>query len=118
MQGVCYTRYIRFSPRKIAQVLKVIRGKNLVEVFNILDNINKSCAVDIKKAIKSALNNAGGLREPHRFYLKTCFVTKGPYMKRIMPRAFGRAALYTRKTAHLTVVVSDELSEKKTLTRS
>lgn len=108
MQGVCYARYLRYSPRKIAQVLKIIRGKNVADVFNILDNINKACSVDIKKAIKSALANAGGLKEPYRFYLKECYVTKGPYMKRVMPKAFGRAALYTRKTAHLTVVVSDE----------
>lgn len=108
MEGTCIARFIRYSPRKIAQVLKIIRGKSVDEVFRILDNVNKSCSLDIKKAVKSALANAGGLREPHRFYLKTCYVTKGPYMKRIMPRAFGRAALYTRKTAHLTVVVSDQ----------
>ncbi len=112
MEGVCHARFIRYSPRKIAQVLKLIRGKNIVDVFNILDNINKSCVVDIKKTIKSALVNAGGIKEPYRFYLKTCFVTKGPYYKRIMPKAFGRAALYTRKTAHLTVVVSDEKIDK------
>lgn len=108
MEGVSHARYIRYSPRKIAQVLKIIRGKNVVDVFNILDNLRKSCSTDIKKTIKSALVNAGGLKEPHRFYVKSCFVTKGPYYKRIMPKAFGRAALYTRKTAHLTVVVSDE----------
>ncbi|MCS7151983.1 MAG: 50S ribosomal protein L22 [Endomicrobia bacterium] len=113
MQGVCIARYIRYSPRKIAQVLKIIRGKNVAEVFKILDNVNKSCSLDIKKAVKSALANAGGLKEPHKFYLSTCYVTKGPYMKRIMPRAFGRAALYTRKTAHLTVVVSDRLEKSK-----
>lgn len=108
MEGICYDRYIRYSPKKIAQVLKIIRGKNVVDVFNILTNIKKSCADEIKKAVKSALANAGGSKEPYRFYLKTCFVTKGPYYKRIMPRAFGRAALYTKKTAHLTVIVSDE----------
>ncbi len=108
MQGVCYARYLRHSPKKIAQVLKLIRGKSVAKSFNILDNINKSCAEAIKKAIKSALANVGGLKNPDKFYVKTCYVTKGPYMKRIMPKAFGRAALYTRKTAHLTVVVSDE----------
>ncbi len=108
MEGVCHTRYIRYSPRKIAQVLKIIRGKNVANVFNILDNINKSCSLEIKKSIKSALANAGGLKEPYKFYIKDCYVTKGPYLKRIMPRAFGRAALYTRKMAHLVVVVSDE----------
>jgi large subunit ribosomal protein L22 len=112
MEGICYARYLRYSPRKIAQVLKIIRGKNVEQVFNILDNINKACSVDIKKAIKSALANAGGLKTPYKFYLKECYVTKGPYMKRIMPKAFGRAALFTRKTAHLTVVVSDEIPKK------
>ena len=113
MEGVCYARYIRYSPRKIAQVLKIIRGKNVVNVFNILDNINKSCCLEIKKAIKSALANAGGLKEPYKFYVKECFVTKGPYLKRIMPKAFGRAALFTRKMAHLTVVVSDEKKQAR-----
>ncbi|MCS7231133.1 MAG: 50S ribosomal protein L22 [Elusimicrobiota bacterium] len=108
MEGISYSRYIRYSPRKITQVLKVIRGKNVVEAFRILDNINKSCSLDIKKTIKNALNNAGALRSPEKFYIKSCYVTKGPYLKRIMPKAFGRAALFTRKTAHLTVIVSDE----------
>ncbi|MFN3551198.1 MAG: 50S ribosomal protein L22 [Endomicrobiia bacterium] len=112
MQGICHARYIRYSPRKIAQVLKIIRGKKVSEVFNILNNINKSFVEDLKKSIKSALSNAKGLKEPDKFYLTQCYVTKGPYMKRIMPKAFGRAALFTRKTAHLTVVVSNEYNKK------
>lgn len=108
MEGVCYARYIRYSPRKVAQVLKIIRGKKVIDAYRMLDNINKSCSLDIKKAIKSALNNAGALKFPDKFYVKECYVTKGPYFKRIMPKAFGRAALFTRKTAHLTVVVSDK----------
>lgn len=108
MQGVCHARYIRYSPRKIAQVLKIIRGKKVSDVFNILNNINKSFVEDLKKTIKSALANAKGLKEPDKFYITQCYVTKGPYMKRVMPKAFGRAALFTRKTAHLTVVVSNQ----------
>lgn len=108
VEGLCKAKYIRYSPKKVAQVLKLIRGKSILEVYNILDNINKSCALDIKKSIKSALSNVRAASTPEKFYLKECYVTKGPYYKRIMPRAFGRAALYTRKTAHLTVVVSDE----------
>ncbi len=112
MEGVCHARYLRYSPRKIAQVLKLIRGKPIPVVFNILNNINKACVVDIKKSIKSALSNIRATGSLDKFYLKECYVTKGPYYKRVMPMAFGRAALYTRKTAHLTVVVSDEKKVK------
>ncbi len=107
MQGIAHARYIRYSPKKIAQVLKIIRGKKVSDVFNILENINKSFVEDLKKTIKSALANAGGLKQPDKFYLKECYVTKGPYLKRVMPKAFGRAALFSRKMAHLTVVLSD-----------
>jgi large subunit ribosomal protein L22 len=113
MQGVCHGRFIRYSPKKIAQVLKIIRGKKVSDVFNILNNINKSFVDDLKKAIKSALSNAKGLKEPDKFYLTQCYVTKGPYLKRIMPKAFGRAALFTRKMTHLTVVVSNEKNKKE-----
>lgn len=108
MEGICKARFVRCSPRKIAQVLKIVRGKSVSSVFNILSTVNKSSSEIIYKAVKSALANAKGLNSPEKFFVKKCFVTKGPYYKRIMPRAFGRAALYTRKTAHLTVVVSNE----------
>ncbi len=110
MEGVCHAKYIRYSPRKVAQVLKIIRGKKVSDVFNILDNINKSFVEDLKKTVKSALANAGGIKQPDKFFVKECYVTKGPYLKRVMPKAFGRAALFTRKMAHLTVVVSDKLN--------
>jgi large subunit ribosomal protein L22 len=108
MEGICKARYVRCSPKKIMQVLKVVRGKKVSEAFNILENLNKSASEIIYKAIKSALSNAKGLKSPDKYFVKQCFVTKGPYFKRIMPRAFGRAAMFTRKTAHLTVVVSDK----------
>ncbi len=112
MEGICKAKFVRCSPIKIAQVLKIIRKKSVAEVFNILNHLNKSSSDIIKKAVKSALSNAKGLKSPDKYFVKTCFVTKGPYYKRIMPRAFGRAATFTRKTAHLTVVVSDEKIKK------
>ncbi|MCX7956645.1 MAG: 50S ribosomal protein L22 [Endomicrobia bacterium] len=108
MESIAKAKFIRYSPRKISQVLKLIRGKKISDAYKILDYINKSCSLDIKKTIKSALSNAGGIKTPDKFFIKSCYVTKGPYIKRIMPKAFGRAALFTRKMAHLTVVVSDQ----------
>ncbi|MEN3013297.1 MAG: 50S ribosomal protein L22 [Endomicrobiia bacterium] len=113
MEGIAHARYIRYSPRKIAQVLKLVRGKKVSDAFRILDNVKKSCSLEIKKTIKSALSNAGALKSPEKFYVKTCYVTKGPFLKRIMPKAFGRAALFTRKTSHLTIIVSDQKNFKR-----
>ncbi|MFQ3675821.1 MAG: 50S ribosomal protein L22 [Endomicrobiia bacterium] len=108
MEGICKAKFVRCSPIKIMQVLRIIRRKKVIDAFNILKNLNKSSSEIIYKAIKSALANAKGLKSPDKYFVKQCFVTKGPYFKRIMPRAFGRAAMFTRKTAHLTVVVSDK----------
>ena len=108
MEAKAITRYARYSPKKVAQILKLIRKKRVDEVFAILKFLNKGCVDLVEKTLKSALANAGGLREPFRFYIKECWVNKGPYLKRIRPRAFGRANIYTRKMCHLTIIVSDE----------
>jgi large subunit ribosomal protein L22 len=108
MQGKCDSRYLRHAPRKVAQVLKIIRGRTVSDAMQILGNTGKSCSDAIRKALASALANANGAKSPERFRVAQCYVNRGPFMKRMMPRARGSAAMFTRKTSHITVVVSDE----------
>ena len=107
MEAVAHARYARYSPKKVAQVLNLIRNKRVDKAFAILQFTPKSASEIVMKTLKSALSNAGGLKTPYKFYVKECWVNKGPYLKRIRPRAFGRADIYTRKTCHLTIIVSD-----------
>jgi len=102
-------RYQRYSPRKVNQILDVIRNKPVPEAFKILRFIPKSAKILVEKTLKSAVSNAGKLKTfGQGFFIKECYATQGPSLKRWRARAFGRAAPYKHRTTHLTIVISDE----------
>jgi len=117
MEATAYSRFQRYGTRKVAQVLKEIRGKSVLEAEQILPMVPRACAVMIDKAVKSAAANlaikagrAGRTLVPAQVYIKQCWSDMGPmgHMKRVMPGPMGRANTFRRKVCHLTVVVSDE----------
>lgn len=117
MEATAYARFQRFGTRKVAQVLREIRGKSVLEAEQILPTVPRVCATMIDKAVKSAAANlavkasrAGRQLVPANVYIKQCWSDMGPmgHMKRVMPGPMGRANTFRRKVCHLTVVVSDE----------
>ncbi|MGB9668177.1 MAG: 50S ribosomal protein L22 [Thermosulfidibacteraceae bacterium] len=105
-------RYARISPRKARVVADLIRGKNVDEAFTILKFTPKKGARIIEKLLKSAVSNAE--RSPHivdvdSLYIKTIYVNEGPMLKRIRPRAMGRAYLIRKRTSHIYI----ELDERR-----
>jgi large subunit ribosomal protein L22 len=100
------------SPRKMRVVANLVRGKNVGEALNELHFMPKKAAGIIAKAVHSAASNAdeksGGTVDIDNLTITTIMVDGGPIMKRWMPRAMGRANRINNRTAHLTVVVSDE----------
>ncbi|MBI3551944.1 MAG: 50S ribosomal protein L22 [Elusimicrobia bacterium] len=117
MEAIAYSRFQRFGTRKVAQVLKEIRGKSVLEAEQILPLVPRACGVMIEKALKSAAHNlsikagrAGKTLVPQNVFVKECWSTMGPMgqMKRVMPAPMGRANTFKRKVSHLTIVVSDE----------
>ena len=103
-------KHIRISPRKVKIVLDLIRGKDTDTAMAILKNTNKIAAESLVKLLKSAVANA-----EHNFHMDAsnlvvseCFVCPGPTLKRVMPRAQGRAFRINKRTSHVTLVVKEK----------
>ncbi|MCR5226874.1 MAG: 50S ribosomal protein L22 [Eubacterium sp.] len=101
--------YARVSVTKACFVLDAIRGKNVNEALAILKYNNRKGSTVIYKLLQSAVANAennNGLKADN-LYVAECFANKGPTMKRIHPRAQGRAYRIEKKTSHITVVLDE-----------
>ncbi|OGR83325.1 MAG: 50S ribosomal protein L22 [Elusimicrobia bacterium RIFCSPLOWO2_01_FULL_54_10] len=108
MQALAKEKFIRFAPRKVNQVLSLVRKKSVPEALSLLRFVPKSCTTMVGKTIKSAAANAGDLKgENPNLKISQAWVGVGPVLKRMRAHAMGRGSQYKRKTCHLTVVVSD-----------
>jgi len=103
-------RHLRVSPFKARQVADLVRGKEVEEALGILRYTNKKSAPIIFKVLKSAIANA-----EHNFdmdsgnlYISEIYVDEGPTLKRMRPRAYGRADVRRHRTSHVTVVVREK----------
>ena len=102
--------YARVSVTKACFVLDAIRGKDVTTALGILDYNNRYASIVIYKLLKSAVANAennNGLKADD-LYVAECFANKGPTMKRIHPRAQGRAYRIEKRTSHITVVLDEK----------
>ena len=122
MEATAHARFQRYGTRKVAQVLKEIRGKSVLEAERLLPMIPRICSTMITKTVRSAAANlvtqsarAGRKVDAEKVYIKECWSTMGPMgnMKRMLPAPQGRAYTFKRKVCHLTVVVSDERAAGK-----
>jgi large subunit ribosomal protein L22 len=102
-------KYVRISPRKVRIVMDLIRNKNLKEVYGILKYTPKAASPILHKLIKSAQANAEVKNlNQDTLILSEAYANQGPTLKRIMPRAQGRAARIHKRTSHITVVLKEE----------
>jgi len=105
------SRYIRTSAQKAGLVLDLIRGKDVNKALATLKFARKSVAEDIHKLLQSAIANAtqkdgfGG--DVDRLFVSACYADQGPSQKRVRPAPMGRAYRVLKRTAHLTVKVSE-----------
>lgn len=115
IQAQATARYVRTSAQKAKLVLDQIRGRDVNAALAILRFTPKSVARDIEKVLRSAVANAhqregfGG--DPDRLYVSACYADQGPSMKRIRPAPMGRAFRVLKRTAHLTVQVTERPAE-------
>lgn len=102
-------RYIRVSPRKARLVVDLIRGKTVGEALTILQYSPQVAARYVEKVLRSAVANAEHNHQVRRFEeLRVgAVVDGGPVLKRIQPRAMGRAFWIRHRTAHITVTLSE-----------
>ena len=104
-------RYVRTSAQKAGLVMDLIRGHDVNMALATLQFTRKGIGHDIAKVLRSAVANAqqkegfGG--DVDRLYVSACYANQGPSMKRIRPAPMGRAFRVLKRTAHLTVRVSE-----------
>ena len=104
-----YLKYARISPRKVEIVLDLIRNQDADKAMAILKHTPKAACEDLQKLLKSAMANAENNKnmDTSRLYVAECFVCPGPILKRIRPRAQGRAFRIDKKTSHVTLVLKE-----------
>lgn len=109
MEAKATLRYARISPRKVAIVCDLIRGKSVAQATGILMTTPKAASELLLKLLKSAAANAENNHQmdPEKLYVSTTFATPGPIIKRIQPRAQGRAYRINKRTSHITVAVAE-----------
>ena len=101
--------YARVSVQKACFVLDAIRGKNVQDALAILTYNPRYASSVIKKLLESAIANAennNGMNAEN-LYVAACFANKGPTMKRVKPRAQGRAYRIEKRMSHITVVLDE-----------
>ncbi|RRD95663.1 50S ribosomal protein L22 [Clostridiales bacterium COT073_COT-073] len=101
--------FARVSPTKANFVLKAIRGKKVGQALGILAYNSRYGAEVIGKLLRSAVANAennNGM-DVNRLYIEEAYANQGPIMKRIRPRAQGRAFRIEKKTSHITIVLNE-----------
>ncbi len=111
VQAHATAKYIRTSAQKAGLVMDLIRGRDVNAALATLRFARKSVAKDIEKVLRSAIANAtlkegfGG--DVERLFVEACYANQGPSQKRIRPAPMGRAFRVVKRTAHLTVRVTE-----------
>ena len=115
VQAHATAKYIRTSAQKAGLVMDLIRGRDVNTALATLKFARKSVARDIEKVLRSAIANAtqkdgfGG--DVERLFVNACYANQGPSQKRIRPAPMGRAFRVVKRTAHLTVEVTEKPSK-------
>ena len=113
MEAFAKTNFARFAPRKVNQVLSLIRKKPVEKAFEILSFTPKASCDLISNTLRSAVANSGHLKNMGHLSVKEAWVGQGPVLKRMRPGPMGRGMPYKRKMCHITVVVTDAIPIKK-----
>ena len=109
MEARAVGKYIRISPQKVRLVADVVRGMNADKAITTLKFMPKKGAGILRQVIESAVANAtqdDGV-DVDNLFIKTITVDGGPSLKRIRPRAMGRATKIIKRTSHITVILDE-----------
>lgn len=113
MQAVSRQSFVRVTPRKMRIVADIVRGRSCNEALSMLRFVPKAASPYLAKAIKAAVASAAQQADDPKFDPDTLRISEirvdeGVKMKRMRPRARGRADIRRRRTSHLTVKVSNQ----------
>lgn len=106
---------VRISPRKVAVVAALVRGRTVEEALTILEHTPRRSALAVSKVIASAKANADHNHgyKPASLRITEISVTHGARIKRYRPAAHGRALPFVRRSSHIRVVVDGDIREVK-----
>jgi len=109
MEVSAIAKRLRITAQKARLVADQVRGKPVAEALDILNFSSQKGAGLVKKVLESAIANAENNEgaDVDELRVHRIFVDEGVTMKRIMPRAKGRADRISKRTSHITVTVSD-----------
>lgn len=101
--------YARIPAQKACFVLDAIRGKDVETALGILAYNPRYASSVIKKLLESAIANAenNNHMSAEKLYIAECYANQGPTMKRVQPRAQGRAYRILKRTSHITIVLDE-----------
>ena len=110
-------RFVRDSPTKVRRVIELIKGRNANEALAVLRFAPQAASDSVAKVLASAMANAENNLDldPDTLWVKNAYADEGPTLKRIRPRAQGRAYRIRKRTSHITVEVE---SRPKAATKS
>lgn len=110
MEARAHLKHIRITSRKVKIVLDLIRNQPTDKALAILKYTPKAACEYLEKLLKSAIANAehNHHMDKENLYVAECFVCPGPTLKRIRPRAQGRAFQILKRTSHITLVLKEK----------
>jgi large subunit ribosomal protein L22 len=110
MEAKAILRYARITPRKARRVVDLIRGKKAGEAIVALRFMPYRGSHFVEKILKSAMANAEmkKAQNPEEMIILKACVDQGPVMKRMEPRAMGRANVIRKRTSHITLILSEK----------
>ena len=109
MEARAQARYVRVTPMKARRVIDLIRGMQASDAQDVLRFAPQAASEPVGKVLASAIANATNnhAMDARGLVVAQAFVDEGPTLKRIRPRAQGRAFRVGKRTSHITVIVSD-----------
>lgn len=110
MEAKASAKFVRISPRKVNIVLDLIRGKDVKYAEAVLKHTPKAACEPLLKLLRSAVANAENNPEmdASSLFVAQCNATAGPILKRIRPRAQGRAFRINKRTSHISLVLKEK----------
>lgn len=110
MEAKAILKYARVTPRKARRVVNLIRDKNAGDALVFLKFMPYRGARFIEKLLKSAMANAEQKKavNPEEMKIAKILVDQGPVMKRVLPRAMGRANVIRKRSSHITLILSEK----------
>jgi large subunit ribosomal protein L22 len=109
MEARAQARYVRVTPMKARRVVDLIRGMSAADAQAVLQFAPQAASEPVGKVLASAVANATNnhAMDPRELVISAAFVDEGPTMKRIRPRAQGRAYRIRKRSSHITLILTD-----------